>query len=215
MQDNPFVILGISPDSTQSEITDAYKSLISKYREDRFLDGEAGANAAKMCTVVENAYKEAMDYAKGRIKIDESTTSVSYQEVEELIKNKKLNDAQAILDDIMDRDAEWHYYQALIYHRKNWLDECKKQLEIALAIDPNNAKYKAVLDKLNASRNSVPPFTQQANAGGDRDFHQGSPYNRPYTQNGVNSGGCCDCCSSLICADCCCECMGGDLISCC
>ena len=25
----------------------------------------------------------------------------------------------------------------------------------------------------------------------------------------------CDCCSSLICADCCCECMGGDLISCC
>ncbi|NCU32158.1 MAG: molecular chaperone DnaJ, partial [Candidatus Moranbacteria bacterium] len=25
----------------------------------------------------------------------------------------------------------------------------------------------------------------------------------------------CNVCSSLICADCCCECMGGDLISCC
>ncbi|HBN81189.1 MAG TPA: molecular chaperone DnaJ, partial [Ruminococcaceae bacterium] len=25
----------------------------------------------------------------------------------------------------------------------------------------------------------------------------------------------CDACSSLICADCCCECMGGDLIPCC
>ena len=33
----------------------------------------------------------------------------------------------------------------------------------------------------------------------------------------VACGGCnaCDMCSSLICADCCCECMGGDLISCC
>ena len=32
-----------------------------------------------------------------------------------------------------------------------------------------------------------------------------------------NAGGCnaCDVCNGLICADCCCECMGGDLISCC
>lgn len=33
-----------------------------------------------------------------------------------------------------------------------------------------------------------------------------------YERGGCNS---CDMCSSLICADCCCECMGGDLISCC
>ena len=34
---------------------------------------------------------------------------------------------------------------------------------------------------------------------------------------GGQMGGCtaCDICNGLICADCCCECMGGDLISCC
>ena len=34
---------------------------------------------------------------------------------------------------------------------------------------------------------------------------------------GGQVGGCstCDICNGLICADCCCECMGGDLISCC
>ena len=34
---------------------------------------------------------------------------------------------------------------------------------------------------------------------------------------GGQMGGCsaCDVCNGLICADCCCECMGGDLISCC
>ena len=34
-------------------------------------------------------------------------------------------------------------------------------------------------------------------------------------QNQRNGAYACDMCSSLICADCCCECMGGDLIPCC
>jgi hypothetical protein len=59
------------------------------------------------------------------------------------------------------------------------------------------------------------------------------PYNREYSAaqqqmrqraNGYGGGyqtsqskGCsgCDICSGLLCADCCCECCGGDLISCC
>jgi molecular chaperone DnaJ len=39
-----------------------------------------------------------------------------------------------------------------------------------------------------------------------------------YRNVGRNMGGgasACDCCSSLICADCLCECFGGDLIPCC
>ena len=38
-----------------------------------------------------------------------------------------------------------------------------------------------------------------------------------YRTAGGSSGGCsaCDVCTTLYCADCCCECMGGDLIRCC
>ena len=38
-----------------------------------------------------------------------------------------------------------------------------------------------------------------------------------YNTGSYGGGGCsaCDLCSGLICADCCCECMGGDLIRCC
>ena len=41
--------------------------------------------------------------------------------------------------------------------------------------------------------------------------------NQENYSGGSASGGCnvCDTCSSLILADCCCECMGGDLIPCC
>jgi curved DNA-binding protein CbpA len=40
--------------------------------------------------------------------------------------------------------------------------------------------------------------------------------NQRYYRNGNRGGGgCCDACTGLICADCLCECCGGDLISCC
>jgi len=49
-----------------------------------------------------------------------------------------------------------------------------------------------------------------------------SQYNNQYNNQFDNQryysnrgGGNCDCCTSLICADCLCECCGGDLISCC
>lgn len=43
----------------------------------------------------------------------------------------------------------------------------------------------------------------------------GNPYNNGrYYRNG-GGGNCCDMCTGLICADCLCECCGGDLISCC
>ena len=40
-------------------------------------------------------------------------------------------------------------------------------------------------------------------------------YNPNMSTSGVGGCNACDMCQGLICADCCCECMGGDLISCC
>ena len=47
-------------------------------------------------------------------------------------------------------------------------------------------------------------------------LYHANGYGGGYNMSGGN-GGCstCDICQGLICADCCCECMGGDLISCC
>ena len=64
-------------------------------------------------------------------------------------------------------------------------------------MDPGNPEYQAALNQAMNQRSGV--------YGG-------------YNPNmNTNVGGCntCDVCNSLICADCCCECMGGDLIPCC
>ena len=67
---------------------------------------------------------------------------------EKLIKDKKLEEAQAILNDIHERNARWHYLQSLIFYRKKWYSESKKHIEEALATEPDNEKYNKFYNKL-------------------------------------------------------------------
>lgn len=82
--------------------------------------------------------------------------------------------------------------------RAGWLNEATNYFSRAVSMDPQNAEYRAALNQISYQRNTG--FNTQGNY---------------QTMN--NNGGCsgCDVCSSLVCADCCCECMGGDLIRCC
>ena len=62
MQEN-YRILGISENASDEELEQAYKTLKAKYREERFLEGEAGNAAAKKLTQVETAYAEIKNTA--------------------------------------------------------------------------------------------------------------------------------------------------------
>ncbi len=54
MQEN-YKILGISENASIEEVEVAYNELKAKYSKERFLEGEAGNNAAKMLTKIETA----------------------------------------------------------------------------------------------------------------------------------------------------------------
>ena len=100
--------------------------------------------------------------------------------------------------------------QAVIYYKRNWHIESKKQLELAVALDPGNAKYQNTLNKLTESINNSNAQQQSAQGRGG--------YARPDAQaagNAATASACCNTCSTLICCDCLCECCGGDLIPCC
>ena len=72
---------------------------------------------------------------------------------EELIKKGAVSEAQNRLDDINDRNAEWHYLQSVVFYKKNWINESKKQLEIALSMEPHNEKYADAYTKLKQKMN--------------------------------------------------------------
>ena len=53
-------LLGVTEDATDEEIRQKYTELKNKYNEDRWLDGEAGNEAARMLGRLDAAYNEIM-----------------------------------------------------------------------------------------------------------------------------------------------------------
>ena len=141
-------IFGVTEDVTDEELAAAYQQLREKYREDRWLEGEAGNEAAKKLTELENAYKELTEERKRQSKNTEGANA--FEEISRLLKEGDVNGAQAVLDDFNERNAEWHYLQAVVFYKKNWINDSKKQLEIAMQMDPDNNKYREAYGKMNA-----------------------------------------------------------------
>ena len=203
---NPFVVLGLTKDATQAEVQEAYERLREEYRNEIHLEGDGGKHAAKKLSELDEAYQAAMEeLSRG------ADVRGVYDHVASLLKSRKYDDAQAALDKISDRGAEWHYYQAAVYHGKGWYYEAKAQLDMAIGMDPENQKYKDTLERMK---------THSADPMGNGGSHQqtgGQPRGGYDTYENMDrrrsTAG--DCCTTLICADCCCECMGGDLIRCC
>lgn len=155
MNHENYRILGIGEDASDEEIRAQYESLKKKYSEERWQEGDAGTNAARMLEKIDAAYDEiTRERREAKTNTDGSN---ALDEVSQLIREGNLSSAQQKLDSFNERNAEWHYLQSIVFYRKNWLNESKKQLEIAMQMDPSNTKYKESYDKLLEKTN----YTQQ------------------------------------------------------
>ncbi len=201
-----YQIFGLNEDATDAEITERYQELKAKYGEERWLDGEAGNEAAKMLTKIDVAYRELMAARKEQSQNTEGQSA--FEEIAKLLKEEKLNEAQARLDNFNERNAEWHYLQAVAYYKKNWINDSKKQLEIAMEMEPDNVKYRSAYGKMNAKQDYERQAAQQTQ----------NPYSNPNgvpMDDGGQMGGnacsdCISCCYTYLCVDClfslCCGC---------
>ena len=191
-------LFGLSEGATKEELKAAYESLRAKYLEERFMDGEVGNNAAAMLTRIDTAYADLM-----REFSESATTSEaggSFTRVEELLKDGNLTEAQRELDSFNERGGRWHYLQSVLFYRKNWINESKKQLEIAIQLEPDNEKYKETYRKLNekikydSQRSSDSVYQGQTVNSGDENQMGGS-----FCAN------CIECCYINMCINCLCN----------
>ena len=167
-----------------------------------------------MLEQVEQAYKQAMDMSHDNATVSGEGES-SFDGVKQAIHDKSPERAQQELDKISYRGAEWHYFQSIVFYEKNWLNDSRKQLEIALQMDPGNPKYQRAIDNLKKKIDGSRPYDKEG-SGNVYQNNNDTATDRSYSQNAAaTSDGCCAACQALWCADCCCECMGGDLIRCC
>ena len=199
-----YEMLGVKESATDEEIAARYHELKAKYSEDRWLDGEAGNEAARNLTKLETAYREITAARKERQNSTDGQNA--YEEIAALLKEDKVSQAQAKLDDCNERSAEWHYLQAVVFYKKNWTNDSKKQLEIAMQMDPDNVKYRNAYGKMNAKNEyQEQPARETEN-----------PYSthREQMDDGEQMGGnactdCISCCYTTACVNCLFQCCCG------
>ena len=199
-----YKILGITENASDDELEAAYKKLKDKYSKERFYEGEIGNEAAKNLTKVETAYAEIKAERKYR-----SSANGEYKEdfsdIEAAIKRGKIAEAQAKLDDVTDRNAEWHYLQSVVFYKKNWINESKKQLEIAMNMEPYNEKYSEAYMKLKQKID----FNEKQFHSGNANYNQNEPHRTTERQMGGSGMNDCLsfcatwCCIDMLCNVCC------------
>lgn len=200
---DPYEVLGVSKNATDDQIKDAYRELARKYHPDNYTDNPLSDLAGEKMKEINEAYDAIVnERRRGSSKKSGSAGGNSYSgtnfpEVRSLINQGRLEQAQEILDGVppQSRDAEWYFLNGTVLYRRGWFDQAYTSFATAVRMNPQNLEY----------RNAMNAAQRQS----------GQQYN-PYRSYG-SAGGCsgCDVCQGLICADCCCECMGGDLIRCC
>ena len=198
-------IFGLDEGATPEDVKSAYETLRAKYLEDRFKDGETGNEAAKMLTKIELAYTELQSEFKESADTEGGDL---YGKAERLIKDGNISEAQRVLDSFNERGAQWHYLQSVIFYRKNWVNESKKQLEIAIHLDPENMKYKETYRKLNDKISSDAQSNQQAGGQAQQGPYQGQTMDsrQEDSQMGGNfCASCIECCYLNMCINCLCN----------
>lgn len=186
---NPYDVLGVPYGASNDQVNAAYKELLRKYQN---------TGNQKKIDEINEAYDEIIMSAGNPSGYSSysSYSATDYSDIRAKINSGRLDDAQILLDGMPEnaRNAEWYYLKGTIQQKRGWLEEAAKNFATANNLDPSNNLYKAAYDKINSSR-----------AGGYR------------TSRNKEKSGCsgCNICTGLLCADCCCECFGGDLIPCC
>ena len=198
-------IFGLDEGATPEDVKSAYETLRAKYLEDRFKDGETGNEAAKMLTKIELAYTELQSEFKESADTEGGDL---YGKAEQLIKDGNISEAQRVLDSFNERGAQWHYLQSVIFYRKNWVNESKKQLEIAIHLDPENMKYKETYRKLNDKISSDAQSNQQAGGQAQQGPYQGQTMDSRQEDSQVGGNfcaSCIECCYLNMCINCLCN----------
>ncbi len=205
---NPYSVLGVPEGAHIEQVKAAYRELSRQYRE--MGDTEA---AHKKMRDIDEAYDSIVmgtsSSSSGGAAYEQYTYSepqrayanTNLSDIREKVREGRLEDAEILLDGIPEqqRNAEWYYLKGTVQQKRGWLEEAAKNFEIASDLEPQNSTFRAALGNVNNARSG------------------GYKTDRRAAKRGGDSSGCdfCDMCSSLLCADCCCECMGGDLIPCC
>lgn len=201
---DPYKVLGVSRDATDDEIKAAYRELAKKYHPDNYADSPLADLVEEKMKEINEAYdtirkeraggRQGASSSSGGYGGSTSGGATSFANVRQLISQGRYSEAELVLDSVSsnNRSAEWNYLKGCVLLQRGAVYDAARHIDAACYMDPSNEEYRNARDSI-------------------RSYSSGG---RMYRQGG-SSDELCNLCSSLLCADCLCECCGGDLIPCC
>ena len=193
---DPYSVLGISPNASDDEVKKAYRELARKYHPDNYQNNPLADLAEEKMKEINEAYdtitkqrsggggsyqQSSGSYGGYTQQRSYSSGSFTYARVRNLINAGDLGTAERLLQEVPQRDGEWYFLVGSIAYRKGWLDEAMQNYTLAVQMDPGNMEYRQALSMM------------QQRGGGYR------PYG--YTTNTVDGM---DCCTTMLCLNCLC-----------
>jgi len=205
---DPYATLGVSSNATDDEVKKAYRDLARKYHPDNYHDNPLADLAQEKMKEINEAYDQVQkmragggsgqtygSYAGAQSSYGSyggransyagGSGYTTYARVRQAINLGNLQVAEELLGQVANRDAEWYFLSGSVAYRKGWLDVARQNYETACRMAPNNMEYRQALSYMQNGSN---------------------PYRSSNFGNALDCG---DCCTSLLCADCLCNCMGG------
>lgn len=208
MMKNPYEVLGIQQGASKDEIKRAYRALAKQYHPDKYVNNPLSDLASEKFREIQEAYDTLMNNNQStgyqsqyssQSNYNQSNYNQSNQGTGSLLQAKQLimvgryQEGYQMLQGITNRNAEWYFLSGVALLSMGSRFQGLNYIQQAINMDPTNMEYKQYYQRMQQRQHAYQ--TQSTNYGG-----------------GMGNMGCC---TQLICADCCCECMGGDLIACC
>jgi hypothetical protein len=198
MNRDPYSVLGVSRDASDDEIKKAYRSLAKKYHPDNFADSPLKAQAEEKMKEINDAYDRIQKMKSGKTDFGgfggtsgSSNSTGIYYTIRIHITARRFSEADRLLDSIPinERGAEWHFLKGTVYYSRGWYFDAESSLQTACDMDPSNEEYRRALDMMQSRARSA---------------------SAPYTTANLDNACCtCDLCTTLMCANCLCNCCGG------
>ena len=196
---DPYQVLGVRRDAGDDEIKNAYRELARKYHPDSYAGNPLSDLASEKMKEINEAYDAIMLERRGGnqpgMRQGGGGNASQFQDIRRLVAARRISEAEELLDGVpyQSRDAEWYFLKGSVQYTRGWLEQAYENFRQAVQMNPDNAEYRAALNRLDWQRRTGMP--------------QGGGYRTdPNTSTGCSV---CDFCSALMCADCCCRCMGG------
>ncbi|MDD5795958.1 MAG: J domain-containing protein [Oscillospiraceae bacterium] len=198
---DPYEVLGISRNATDSEVKSAYRKLAKKYHPDNYNNSPLASVAEEKMKEINEAYDAINNERKGKGQANGANggyaganyaRSTEYINVRRLIQLNRIEEAERILDgvELNSRSAEWYFLRGMCYYRKGWTQQASSHFQTACNMEPNNQEYRSAVYNMN---------------------NQGNYGYGGYNTTAAQGSQCtvCDICTAIWCADCCCDCARG------